>query len=241
MNDGAYFLIINILDAFLWDGELIGGENLKGGPAVIVSNHLGAKGPIGVFCSMPVRLYAWVQMETIDKELAPEYLRLDFVEKELKLKPPLSMWVSRAICKISVPLLRSIGPIPVSRTRQGMEDAFNRSLPLLLEGKYLFITPEDPKLDPDPVTGISPFMRGFVRLGELYAEQTGQRLEFYPVTIHEAGIVHIDKPLAYNPGNEARKERFRLVSLLETTIKARYREIAETYAATPEWIEKKTT
>jgi hypothetical protein len=225
MNDTAYLLVRRILGAFLWDGELVGEENLQKGPAVVVANHLGAKGPIGVFCSMPMRLYPWIQMETLDKELAPNYIRLDFVEKELHLKPPLSIQVAKAIGKISVPLLRSIGPVPVYHHRQGLEETLQQSLTLLLEGKVLFISPEDTDLDPDPGTGIHPFQNGFLRLGELYAKKTHQQLQFYPVTVHEAGLILIDKPLAYNFDNEARRERIRLANLLETTIKARYVEI----------------
>ncbi len=239
MNDRTYFFIINILNLLLWDGELVGSENLREGPAVLVANHLGAKGPIGVVCSMPVRLYPWIHHETIDRKLAPEYVRLDFVEKELKLTPPLSVIVSKIICRISVPLLLSLNPVPVYYNRFGMEKTFQQSLELLLEGKYLFISPEDPALDPDPLTGIRPFMKGFIHLGELYAERTGKQLPFYPLTVHEIGMVVIDKPLIYNPHNDARKERLRLVHLLETTIKARYIELSESVPITPLFTQKR--
>ncbi len=233
MNDATYFFIIKALNLLLWDGELVGKENIREGPGVFVANHLGAKGPIGVICSMPVRLYPWIHHETIDRELAPEYVRLDFVEKELKLAPPLSVIVSKIICRISVPLLLSIHPIPVYYDRLGMEETFQQSLELLLDRKYLYITPEDPSLEPDRMTEIRPFMKGFIRLGELYAAKTNLRLPFYPLTVHETGLVTIDKPLLYNPINEPRKERLRLVHLLETTIKARYMELSESSSLAP--------
>lgn len=239
MNDTAYFFIVKLLNLLLWDGELLGVENLGEGPAVFVANHLGAKGPIGVVCTMPVRIYPWIHHETIDKERAPDYVRLDFVEKELKLKPPISIVVSKIICRISVPLLLSINPVPVYYNRLGMEETFQHSLELLLDHKYLFITPEDPSLEPDPMTGIRPFMKGFIRLGELYADRTNLRLPFYPLTVHETGLVIIDKPLLYNPNNESRKERLRLVHLLEATIKNRYRELSETYSLSPIFTKKR--
>lgn len=239
MNDATYFFIIKALNLLLWDGELVGKENLGEGPAVFVANHLGAKGPVGVVCSMPVRLYPWIHHETIDKELAPEYVRLDFVEKELKLSPPLSVIVSKIICRISVPLLLSLNPVPVYYNRLGMEETFQQSLKLLFDHKYLFITPEDPSLEPDRITGIRPFMKGFIRLGELYAATTNLRLPFYPLTVHESGLVIIDKPLLYNPNNDARKERLRLVNLLEMTIKARYAQLCESYSLAPSFADKR--
>jgi hypothetical protein len=212
-------------------GELVGEENLpEEGLAVIVANHMGVRGPIGVFCSLPMRLYPWTKLETMDKNLAPQQVRLDLPEGELKLKPPLSGMVSRAICAISVPFLHSLGCIPVYHTRQELEATFQQSLALLRQGEFLIVTPENPQQDPDPVTGIHPFKKGFLRMGELYAQETGQRLQFYPVAVHETGKVFVGKPIAYNPLNEAESERSRLVNLQEETIKAMYAEVTATYS-----------
>jgi len=230
MNDAIYYLITSIMDLLVWDGELIGEGNLQEGPGVMVYNHMGALGPIGICCALPMRLYPWIQRETLDKDVAPDYVRLDFVEKELKLKPPLSMWVAKAISVISIPALRSIQPVPVYRTRQGMEKTFRLSLRLLLEGKVLLIAPEEPKLEPDPESGIRPFLRGFIHLGELYAEKTGKPLPFYPVIIHPVGVIVIEKPFCYDPNRDPRSERIRLINLLAHRIKTKYLELDETYA-----------
>ena len=230
LNDMAYHLIISILEIFMWDGELIGGENLQAGPAVIVANHMGSIGPVGICSSLPMRLYPWVLGETVDKVEGPESVRKDFVEKTLKLEPPLSMAIARGICKISSPLLLSLGCIPVPETHQEQEATFQTSLAILKQGKFLLIVPEDPKAEPDPLTGIRPFKRGFLRLGELYYREKGARLPFYPVVIHEAGLVIVGKPIAYNPLNDARVERLRMVRLLEETIKAIHLEATENEA-----------
>ena len=187
---------------------------------------------------MPVRLYPWIRMETADEDLAPDYLRLDFVEKELKLKPPLSMLVAKAISKITIPIFRSMDIITAYRTFQDMGKTFSQSLSLLLEGKYLYVAPEDPTLDPDPIDGIRPFQRGFVHLGELYAEKTGRCLPFYPVTIHKDGVIVIDEPIFYNLHNNPRKERLRIVNLLAKTIKCRYAEITEDRSAKPQLVKE---
>jgi hypothetical protein len=233
-GDRAYHLIVSILEAFMWDGALVGGEKLQQGPGVIVANHMGSIGPVGICSSLPMRLYPWVLGSTVDPVLAPENVRTDFVEKVLHLEPPESEPVARAICKISIPLLLGLGCIPVPDDREGQEVTFQRSLDLLKQGKFLLIVPENPKGEPiDPITGIRPFKHGFLRIGELFYRETGERLPFYPVAIHEEGLVIVGDPDTYTPLNEARVERFRMVNLLEQAIKGMHRDATENLAIQP--------
>lgn len=116
---------------------------------------------------------------------------------------------------------------------------FQNSLTLLKQGKFLLVVPEDPKAEHDPLTGIQTFKRGFLRLGELYYRETGARLPFYPVAIHEAGLVIIGKPIAYNPLNESKLERLRMVSLLEQTIKSIHIEATENQIVEPIFFKRK--
>jgi 1-acyl-sn-glycerol-3-phosphate acyltransferase len=141
LNDMAYHLIVSILEAFMWDGELVGEENLLRGPGVIVANHMGAIGPVGICSSMPMRLYPWVLGATVDKIEGPDTVRKDFVEKVLKIKPPLSLIIARGICGISSPLLLSLGCIPVPTNHEEQEATFQRSLSLLKAQKFLLIVP----------------------------------------------------------------------------------------------------
>ena len=233
LNDMAYHLIVSVLEAFMWDGELIGKENLLDGPGVIVANHMGAVGPVGICASLPMRLYPWVMGATVDKVKGPENVRKDFVEKILHIQPPLSESIAQGICKISTPLLLSIGCIPVPETHQEQEETFQTSLELLEQGKFLLIVPEDPKAEPDPLTGIRTFKRGFLRLGELYYQRTGARLPFFPAVVHEAGLVIVGKPIIYDPLKDARMERLRMVNLLEETIKVMHLEATENQSIQP--------
>jgi 1-acyl-sn-glycerol-3-phosphate acyltransferase len=233
LNDTAYHLITSILEAFMWDGELRGVENLGEGPGVVVANHMGAIGPVGLCSSLPMRLYPWVLGATVDPVEGPENLRKDFVEKVLRIRPPLSRTLARGLCKISTPLLLSLGCIPVPATHEAQKATFQRSLVLLKAGKFLLIVPEDPRLDPDPSTGIRPFKHGFLRLGELYARVSGRNLPFYPVVIHEAGLVVVGKPAEYNLLNGARLERLRMVRILERAVKSMHREITESEVFKP--------
>ncbi len=224
MNDGMYQLIVGMVDLFLWGGKLIGEENLpRHGPAVFICNHLDATGPIAAACSIPVRVHHWVIADMMDKQLAPLWLQADFVERQLHIKPPASVWLSRAICKISVPLFYSLGCIPVYvHDYDRMQETLDMSMSLLSEGKFLLVFPEDYRLYKDPLTKMQPFQHSFVRLGERYYAEKGQRLEFFPVTIHGSGYLVVGKPVAFNPLNPVGLERRRLKRLMEDTITAKY-------------------
>lgn len=224
MKDSMYQFIVGVIDLFLWGGKLIGEENLPHrGPAVFISNHLDATGPISIPCAIPLRLHPWVIADMMDKELAPIWLQADFVERQLHLSPPVSRWAARAICKISVPLFYSLGCIPVyTNDYERMQTTLDMSMDVLREGKFLLVFPEDYRLPKDPVTKMQPFQHSFARLGEKYFAETGERLKFYPLTIHGSGFLVVGKPIVFNPLNPAGKERRRLKELMQDTIVAMY-------------------
>jgi hypothetical protein len=224
MKDGLYQFIVVVLDLFLWGGELVGEENLpRNGPAVFIANHHEATGPIAAACSIPLRLYAWTVADMVDEEKAAAWLKWDFVERTLHLRPPASVWVAKGLSKITVPFLRSLGCIPVYKgDYDRMADTLRLSMDILRQGRFLLVFPEDNLLPADLVTGMRPFQRSFTRLGELYYEETGQRLEFYPVAIHPAGYVTAGRPVSFNPLNAVGSERHRLKDLMEDTIRAMY-------------------
>lgn len=224
MKDELYQFIVGVLNFFLWGGELIGEENLpRRGPAVFIANHLDATGPIATVCSIPLRVYPWVIADMMDKDLAPLWLQADFVERQLHLKPPVSQWLSRALCRISVPLFYSLGCIPVYRgDYERMRETLDISMGVLREGKFVLVFPEDNRLPADPVTKMQPFQHSFARLGEMYYAETGECLEFYPVVVHSTGQLVVGKPVVFNPLNSVGLERRRLKELMEDTIIAMY-------------------
>jgi len=239
MNDGLYQFIVGLLDLFLWGGELIGEENLpRRGPAVFIANHLDATGPIAAACSIPLRVHPWVIADMMDKDLAPAWLQEDFTERQLHLQPPLSEWFARLLCRIAVPLIYSVGCIPVYRgDYERMQVTLRMSLDVLREGQFLLVFPEDNRLSVDPVTRMQPFQHSFARLGELYYEETGARLGFYPIAIHGSGVIRVGKAVMFNPINPVGQERRRLKVLLEDTIKTMYLHASgdqTTAALTPE-------
>ncbi len=219
MDDRTYRILVETLNAFLWGGELVGRENLpERGPAVFVANHVGAMGPIAVVASLPVRVYPWIIGDMIDPAKASAYLNMDFVEKQLRLRPPLSEWLSAALSKITVPLLREIGCIGV-RQGEALLDTYRLSADLLAEGRNLLVFPEDPKQALDQYYQMSPFQKGFAHLGEFFYQRTHQCLRFYPLVVHVDSLrVKVGKPITFNPLNPVHQERTRIRNVLETLI-----------------------
>jgi hypothetical protein len=114
-----------------------------------------------------VRVYPWVINEMMDRDQTAAYLNQDFVEPQLHLKPPVSLWVAKGISKISLRLLTSAGCVPVWQGTR-LYKTYEQSVDLLVAGKSLLIFPEDPSKDVDPQYRMTPFKKGFARLGEMY-------------------------------------------------------------------------
>lgn len=165
--------------------DVLGGTNLpKGGPSLIVANHVGSIGPVMLFFSLPLRFHPWVIADLTDCRRSPAYLYEQFVRPTLHLEG----WTGRALAKlittVTVPLLRGIGCIPVELHSTWTGAAFRRSLFLLMRGAHIVIFPEDPALVMDPETNMYPFKLGFVHLCQMYRDRTGVRLPVVPVAIH---------------------------------------------------------
>jgi 1-acyl-sn-glycerol-3-phosphate acyltransferase len=217
MNKTLSHLAAWCAQELIWGGELLGSENLPArGPAVFVCNHLGALGPIAAYASIPFELHFWIHADMLDPLRAPDYLRLDFVEPQLHIPPPFSRWLAAAISKVHVPLLHAIGGIPVYQSVEQISQTFALSLEVLEGGGFLLIFPEDATRPADERSQMSPFKKGFARLGELYYERTRQRLPFYPLAVHPASLsVRLGPPIYFNPLNPPATERQRIKSALE--------------------------
>jgi len=158
----------------------------------------------------------------LDGDKAAFYLNQDFVGPQLHAAPPLSLCVAKEISKISVRLLRSAGCVPVWQGEH-LHETFVRSVELLSEGKSLLIFPEDPSKEINPHYKMTPFKKGFARLGEMYYEQTGKSLRFYPLTVHlDSYRVKVGRPIAYNSKNHPANERLRIKNVLESSIREMY-------------------
>lgn len=201
---------------------MLGAGNLPDtGPAVFVANHLGPNGPLGMICSTGLRFYPWARAEIVDPILAPEYMRGDYVEPVLKLRPPLSLLASRVIALVSVPLMQGLDCIPIYKgDYDAVQTALHESLRLLETGHLILVFPEDADREIDPHTKMRPFSTGFTRMGAMYYAAAGEILEFYPAAVHASRRIMFGEPVRYNPDNQDGRERRRLASELQGKIAA---------------------
>ena len=224
MNKYTYSFIIRLLRAFNKKPRIAGLENYKKGvPSIFVANHLGSFGPVVMKVFFPIDLVPWVTYEIMDKNLCPGYLRDDFVEKELKLKPPLSTIVSKMLSKICISLMKHIGAIPVYRNGRKILGAAHESVLKLEKGHEIVIFPEIPKVRNNDQ--INEFYTGFVNIAKYFYKRNKANIAFYPVCIHKKNnYISMTKPIIFDHKNAFPHEKKRIVNLLRDSIMKMFRE-----------------
>ena len=202
MNYATYHFITSVMRLLIWGGwkknaRLQGAENLpKRGPGIFIGNHANTLGPIGCVSMLPLRLYPWVRPEMLDLRTNPDYMRADFVEKDLHLKPPISKLFALGLSRLVVPLLNHAGSIPAFQNDHLMElrITVDKSLEHLLKGEFLLVFPEVPTWKLDPRTKMREFSYGVLWLAEVYSHHTGKRLPLYPVCVHPTHRIRLGQP-----------------------------------------------
>jgi 1-acyl-sn-glycerol-3-phosphate acyltransferase len=234
MDDPTYFLIASMIRLLIWQGwkkstRLQDADNLpSSGPAVFIGNHASSLGPIGCVSMLPLRLYPWARPEMLDPRRIPAYLRVDFVEKDLGLRPPLSGWLADALSRVVAPLLNSAGCLPAFQSEQILEKRalLRQSLAHLGQGRCLLVFPEVPEWELDPRTRMRRFSRGVLWLAALYQQSTGNRLPFYPVCIHPAHRIRLGPAVLLGEAETATQaKRQACIEALEEIIRGMYLEI----------------
>ncbi len=221
----VYDLVCFLLSSFSYD--VVGLENIETpGPAIYTANHLGPTGPIETVLSVPMRFFPWGIAEMTDYERAPQYLLDDFVQPVLHLHGKFGLLFSTLLTKISVPLFRSVGVVPIDRFSGWTVDGFRQSLRLLHEGKNLLIFPEDPLLALDPDTSMRHFMPGFATLCSLFQAEASFPLPVYPMAVNSAAeTVAIGKPEYLHLQRPHRQSIDAFCLLLENRVRDIYLEL----------------
>jgi 1-acyl-sn-glycerol-3-phosphate acyltransferase len=207
--------------------EVVGLDNIQTpGPAIFITNHLGPTGPIETVLSIPIRFYPWGIAEMNDPQRAPKYIFDDFVHPVLHLGGKFGLLFATLLTKITVPLFKSIGVIPIDRFGGWTADGFRQSLRLLHEGKNLLIFPENSVLELDPETSMRPFMPGFATLCSLFDREAGFAVPVYPVAVNsQAEIVIIGKPEYFHQQGRHRQAILDFTQLMELRVRQLYLEL----------------
>ena len=214
-----------VLRRLFFNAHVSGLKNLQApGPVIFVANHAGAFGPVSVITSMPVEIYPWVAHEVTDVRTAAPRIQAEFVERELRLKPPLSVFLARVIGRVCVALMKDIGAIPVYQKSKEITSTVTRSLALLQQGKNILVFAEDSTKVINDV--LCEFCTGFIHIAKLYYEKTRKAVQFLPVAVNRKmhGIL-VGRPIRFDVTNPFPQEKQRLKSELENSVLSLYREL----------------
>jgi 1-acyl-sn-glycerol-3-phosphate acyltransferase len=193
----------------------------SGEPLILVSNHIGSFGPVSVLSSLPAKFYPWVAHEVTELKKVARHLQLEFTELELKLRPPLSVWLARLIGRICVALMRNIEAIPVYSGSRRIRTTLQRSLELLLLGKNILVFPEDKESPINEVLG--DFNTGFLAMARLYYQKTRKLIRFLPVAVNaKMKAIKIGNPIRFDVCRPFLQEKLRLKHKLQDAIYAMY-------------------
>jgi 1-acyl-sn-glycerol-3-phosphate acyltransferase len=214
-----------LLRRLFFNAHLRGMKNLDPDePVILVANHAGAFGPVSVITSMPVEMYPWVSHEVTDLKTVAPRIQAEFLEQELHLKPPLSVYFGRVIGRICVALMKDIGAIPVYQKSKQIKATVMRSLALLEQGKNILVFAEDSTKVINEV--LCEFCTGFIHIAKLYYEKTSKAVKFLPVAVNRKmrGIL-VGRPIRFDGSSPFPQEKQRLKSELESSVMSLYREL----------------
>ncbi|MCJ7695439.1 MAG: hypothetical protein MUO40_08420 [Anaerolineaceae bacterium] len=202
--------------------QCIGLEKLKtlDGPAILVGNHLAEIGPIASVISIPRQLHLWASANLVDETKITNHLMDDFVIRTLHLKGQLGKAIAWTIGRIVLPLMARMEVVPVDRGDIVLSHAFQCSMQYLNQNELLMVFPEDPDLPIDPVSGLKPFMSGYLWLCKMIKDQRGIELPIIPVVIikHKRRVI-IGEPCYYQDSGNSKHDMLMLTRKLETIIK----------------------
>ena len=187
---------------------------------VYVSNHYEIYGPVVVFLRFPFKFRPWV----IDKMCNPETIEQQASIGFYNNYKWIPKWIKVVLIKIAkrfiLFVIRFAKPIPVSRDNPRANiKTMQKSTEILNKGYSLFIWPELSSVK----EGVGEFMTGFEYIGKYYYQKTGKKISFYPVfTSHKKKTMYIEKPIVYNPDNDPKEEKERIVQSLRDAMEQSY-------------------
>jgi hypothetical protein len=207
-----------VLRRLFFNTHVEGLNNLRAAdPVIFVSNHAGSFGPVSVITAMPMQIYPWVASEVTDLKTAAPRIQAEFVEQELRLKPPLSAFLAGLIGRVCVALMRDIGAIPVYQKSKQITRTVARSLALLQQGKSILVFAEDSTRKINDV--LCEFRTGFIHVARLYYQATSKAVQFLPVAVNRtAGRILLGAPIRFDGTKPFAGEKRRIKQALEGSV-----------------------
>ncbi len=168
--------------------------------------------------------------EVLELRKVAAHLQKEFTELELKLRPPLSVWLARLIGRVCVFIMRDLRAIPVYASSRRIRDTLQRSLELLLKGKHILVFPENKDHPINEVLG--DFSTGFLAMARLYYEKTRKTIRFPAGGGKPEGKgLRIGTPIRFDAGRPFPQEKRRLKRELQDSIYSLYQDLEQELGA----------
>lgn len=189
------------------------------GPSIFVSNHEGIFAPLVLMLFANQEFVPWVVYENLDIRLCRGYLRRDFVEPVLKLRPPLSRLISAMISPFCVGIMKYVDAIPVFHSSKRIVETIELSVVALKQGRNLLIFPENPR--DERGLDLKSFLTGFIHLAKECYEKNRQTVGFVPVFVDRtSNEIHFGEHIPFDPKAPYHQERVRILAALRESMTA---------------------
>lgn len=191
--------------------DVIGVENIPGGPCIIVGNHAQLHGPIACELYFSEDFFTWCASPMMKLKEVPAYAYRDFWSQKPKLLKPFFKVLSYIIAPLSVLIFNNARTIAVYRDNRVLS-TFKASVSKLREGKKIVIFPEYGKAYNHI---LCDFQEGFVDVASLYYRRTGKELCFVPLYIAPTlRKMYLGKPIRFSGEASSQEERRRICDIM---------------------------
>lgn len=193
--------------------EVNGIENMPNKPAIYISNHAQAHGPIAMQIYFPTTKSIWCIGEMMDMKSVPSYAYQDF----WSLKPKRTKWIFKIISYLIAPLceyiFRRADALAVYKDAR-IISTFKDTVTELNEGNNIVIFPESPTLYNDIV---NEFQDKFVDVARLYYKKNKEDIQFVPTYVGGNKIT-FGKPITFDHNISIDEQRESICTYLKEEI-----------------------
>ena len=191
--------------------DVVGTDNLRGEPSVIVGNHTQMNGPIAAELYCPGKHYTWCAGQMMHLKDVPQYAFQDFWSQKPGWTHPFYRLLSYIIAPLSVCIFNNAHTIGVYHDTR-IIGTFRNTVKRLQEGNHVVIFPEH---DVKHNHIIYDFQDKFIDVAKLYYKRTGKELAFVPLYIApKLKKMYLGKPIRFCAANPMDAERRRICEYL---------------------------
>ncbi|MGM9568423.1 MAG: hypothetical protein ACI3W6_09615 [Clostridia bacterium] len=174
-------------------------------PAVILLRHSDLRGPVNAFLSLEPPPRLWVLFPFFNrKDCYEHYRRYTFAERRGKKPRRFSLKAATA-ATVVVPLIRSLGAVPVYRGKSNIKETLEQSTELLKQGETIVIAADKDYSDTE--SPVSSIYTGFFRLEHSYFDATGEHLPFCALRFEKNRAMTFSEPMYFTGNQPFHRER----------------------------------